>query len=288
MIACGGTDMSSPLPDPSPGAVTVGGGIQFTSRHNGTSNPAVDTVNVGDAVTWTWTGNLPHSVRSIGTSTFPSSATLTGSGTHRVQFTTPGTYRYDCAVHGAAMSGTVVVLGETQGTQSLTDPLGDTFGASEPQWDLTAMTVTRADGGIIVRLDFLNDVSSPLSGDGAIIGRVDLDLDQNPGTGQHSIVDLLHQDGGSTGLGVEASILFGPAFGDSSAVLDVHGHDLGRAESFFVGHRITIKVPRALLGDDDGYLNAAVVVGHDGGATDFAPQSGHLTVGELARVLASR
>ncbi len=93
------------------GTVTVGN-ILFQSGHNGTQNPAIDTVAAGATVTWTWTntGSTPHSVRSDGSPSFTSSATQTGSGaTHAVMFTAPGTYQYDCAVHGAAMSGTIVV-----------------------------------------------------------------------------------------------------------------------------------------------------------------------------------
>src|SRR5438105_10271719 len=52
------------------GSVTVGnnGRIVFTSAHNGTLNPAVDTVAVGATVTWTWTNNqgIAHSVQSQG------------------------------------------------------------------------------------------------------------------------------------------------------------------------------------------------------------------------------
>ncbi len=49
------------------GTVTVGN-IFFRSGHNGTQNPAVDTVAAGTTVTWTWTGtgSQPHSVRSQG------------------------------------------------------------------------------------------------------------------------------------------------------------------------------------------------------------------------------
>ena len=66
----------------------------------------------GGTVTWTWTntGNVPHSVESEGAPNFTSSDILTGGGsTHQATFSTPGTYQYDCAVHGAAMSGTIVV-----------------------------------------------------------------------------------------------------------------------------------------------------------------------------------
>lgn len=91
------------------GTVTVGSGIQFVSGHNGSTNPAVDTIAVGGTVTWTWSGSLPHSVQSVGAPSFASSSTLTGSGSYAVQFTTAGTYRYNCVVHGGAMTGTIVV-----------------------------------------------------------------------------------------------------------------------------------------------------------------------------------
>ena len=91
------------------GSVAVGSGIEFVSDHNGSKNPAVDTIAVGATVTWTWHGGLPHSVRSIGSPSFASSGTLTGSGSYAVTFTAAGTYRYDCVVHGQAMTGTIVV-----------------------------------------------------------------------------------------------------------------------------------------------------------------------------------
>lgn len=93
------------------GSIMVGN-IFFRSGHNGTQNPAVDTVAAGTTVTWTWTGTggTPHSVRSEGSPGFTSSATLTGNGqTYTMTFDTPGTYQYDCIVHGSAMTGTLVV-----------------------------------------------------------------------------------------------------------------------------------------------------------------------------------
>ena len=91
------------------GSVTAGPGIQFVSGHNGSTNAAVDTIAVGATVTWSWTGSLPHSVQSVGSTNFASSGTMTGSGTYAVTFTAPGTYQYDCAVHGQLMTGTIVV-----------------------------------------------------------------------------------------------------------------------------------------------------------------------------------
>jgi plastocyanin len=75
-------------------------------------NPDNAVVAAGTEVTWTWTntGGISHSVASTGAPSFTSSTILTGNGsTYSFQFDTPGVYTYQCAVHGAAMSGTVTV-----------------------------------------------------------------------------------------------------------------------------------------------------------------------------------
>ena len=93
------------------GSVEVGNNF-FRSKQNGSCNVGIDTVSAGQVVTWTWTntGTTGHSVESTGSPTFSSSEVLTGNGqTHSFAFTTPGTYSYQCGVHGAAMSGRVIV-----------------------------------------------------------------------------------------------------------------------------------------------------------------------------------
>ncbi|MGE5685874.1 MAG: plastocyanin/azurin family copper-binding protein [Gemmatimonadota bacterium] len=98
---------------PASGDVAVIVGNNFMkSGHNGSVNPAVDTVAIGGSVTWTWTntGNVPHGIQSLGSPLFRNGTVLTGNGsTYRVTFNTAGTYQYDCVVHGAMMSGTIVV-----------------------------------------------------------------------------------------------------------------------------------------------------------------------------------
>ena len=99
----------NPPPIPTTASVNVGD-IFFKSVRNSTQNPAVDTVAVGGKVTWTWSGADSHSVQSTGSSTFTSSAIKTGVGqTYAFTFSVAGTYTYDCAVHGALMTGTIVV-----------------------------------------------------------------------------------------------------------------------------------------------------------------------------------
>jgi plastocyanin len=47
----------------------------------------------------------------MGSPSFTSSGILSGAGnTYQFTFTAPGTYQYDCAVHGQLMTGRIVVL----------------------------------------------------------------------------------------------------------------------------------------------------------------------------------
>jgi len=89
-------------------SVTVGSGISFTSRRNGTSNPAVDTIGVGGTITWVWAGG-DHGVGSTGSPSFTGQTVSQSSGTFAVTFAVAGTYTYDCIVHGTAMTGRIVV-----------------------------------------------------------------------------------------------------------------------------------------------------------------------------------
>ena len=106
-----GTGGGNTGPSPSTAAVSIAN-ILFRSEHNGTVNPAVDSVAVGGTVTWTWNngGTEPHSVLSIGSPSFTSSAVQTAAGsTYQVTFPTAGVYHYQCSVHGSLMTGTIVV-----------------------------------------------------------------------------------------------------------------------------------------------------------------------------------
>jgi plastocyanin len=96
------------------GSVTVSVGTNFfRSNRNGTVNAAVDTVAVGGKVTWRWAGagSVPHNVASVGMPSFTSGGIKTGDGSvYELTFTAPGTYRYNCAIHGNLMTGIVIVV----------------------------------------------------------------------------------------------------------------------------------------------------------------------------------
>lgn len=91
------------------GTVTVGN-VFYRSAHNGTQNPAVDTIAAGSAITWIWNAAGSHSIQSSGSPSFTNSAVQSAANaTYVVTFNTPGTYNYICGVHGSAMSGRIVV-----------------------------------------------------------------------------------------------------------------------------------------------------------------------------------
>lgn len=82
----------------------------FTSQRNGTSDPAVDTVVIGRPVVWTGSGGV-HTVESLGPPFFTSSGNLSGLGaSYSFTFNAAGTYEYDCSIHGAQMTGRIVVI----------------------------------------------------------------------------------------------------------------------------------------------------------------------------------
>jgi len=109
-IACSGSD------DPPTGNNGGGGGNNNLCTSTATSIavannsffPACVTVSAGSQITWTWgnTGGITHNV------TFPAggpNSPTQAAGTFSRTFATAGTYNYNCTVHGAAMSGRIVV-----------------------------------------------------------------------------------------------------------------------------------------------------------------------------------
>jgi len=113
LTACGG--VTSPQGGGGGGGGPVGnvtvGNIFFRSVHNGSQNPAVDTIAAGESITWAWNAAGSHSIQSTGVpDIFRNSVVMSGANdTYTVTFRNPGTYTYQCAVHGAAMTGQIVV-----------------------------------------------------------------------------------------------------------------------------------------------------------------------------------
>ena len=183
-------------------------------------------------------------------------------------------------------------------TAKATDPSGDTYGTLPVQWDLTGLTLTRDTSGIDFAIDLTSNVQSPVSGDSdAVYGEIDFDTDQSITKGTTSFVDVFGP--GTSGMGVDYVLdLFDYTPDSLVPVLRYNPNDSTYSTVYslrptFSGKRISGRIPLSALGNDDGFLNAAVIVGTLREPTDIAPNAGHLKVGgaiaaETAREALSR
>ncbi len=171
-------------------------------------------------------------------------------------------------------------------TATVSDPSGDTFGVDSVQWDVTALTVTRDTGGITVAVDLSADALSPMSGDSnSVFVYVDFDTDQDSTTGISSIVDDSRPGPGSTGMGVDFFVDLADFNADSTVnVVNAALSTTGSVRPTVSGKRLSVRIPRSLLGGDDALLNAAAIVGTFFEPTDIVPENGHLKVGGVGPV----
>lgn len=120
--ACGGGGGGGGSTGPTssnPGGTNPGGTVTNTVNVADQSfNPVTVTVPAGTTVTWTWPNTCSdgyggyytcptHSVVFDDGSNIQSPTQSTGTFTRT--FSTAGTFKYHCAIHGSAMSGQVVV-----------------------------------------------------------------------------------------------------------------------------------------------------------------------------------
>ena len=177
---------------------------------------------------------------------------------------------------------TAVADGDRPRSATTSDPVGDLFGSGDVRWDLTTLTVTHDSAGLTIALDVSSDIVVPGAGrdSAALYAVIDLDLDQNAATGDAGAVDEFRNDGGSSGLGADILVnLFAFTPDSSGFVLDGARHVIGLVKPTYAGHRLTVRLPRALIHDDDGRVNAAAIVGNLVNPTDLVPNAGHLTLG---------
>jgi plastocyanin len=92
-------------------------------------SPASRTIDVGDVVRWTFSGNS-HSVTSRD-GLFDSGIREAG-GSFEFTFTKAGTYTYYCVVHPTLMSGTIVVNGASATPNPTTRPTATSKPTPEP------------------------------------------------------------------------------------------------------------------------------------------------------------
>ena len=106
-LGCGGGDGPTDNGGNNGGANTCTSTSSAVQVLDNRYSPTCTTVPTGTTITWTWGGN----VSNAHTVTFPTGETSAQqtSGNFQRAFAAAGTYNYLCTVHGAAMSGRIVV-----------------------------------------------------------------------------------------------------------------------------------------------------------------------------------
>jgi plastocyanin len=119
LAACGGGSSGYPTgsggQNPPPGGQQPPSTTSTVSVQNNRFNPSAITVAAGTTVTWTWDSCdsdgyggqtcVAHSVTFAG----GSGSAVQSTGSYARTFNVSGTFNYQCAEHGATMSGQVVV-----------------------------------------------------------------------------------------------------------------------------------------------------------------------------------
>jgi len=166
---------------------------------------------------------------------------------------------------------------------SIVDAAGDTFGIDTtiPQADLAGLFASQGEKALTVVISF-NTVIAPSNDTSALAvgGYLDIDADQNSSTGFQAASDYFRpaSDAGSSGLGDEYLVYLFQNPNGSFTVWDVND-SLGTVMPTYDAHSITFAIPYALIGNDDGNVNLAAVVGLIE-PTDIGPSNGHMTLGD--------
>lgn len=121
-----------------------------------------------------------------------------------------------------------------------------------------------------------NPLAPSSAGTSGIYGFIDIDIDNNPGTGITSNIDTLTLPFGNTGLGMEYSLKLST---ESSHVgfVDVFDPILAittTAAITYGTNMFSVAVPLSQLGNDDGLLSYSVAVGDSANITDQAVDAG--------------
>jgi plastocyanin len=113
--------------------------------------PDAVTINVGDQVTWIWTGSLQHTSTSSHTPPLWDSGILMNPASKSVPFNSTGSYPYFCALHGFTGSVTVKAVNAPPIVVINSPTNGTTFAAP---WTGTIHATVSDSDATVNKLDF--------------------------------------------------------------------------------------------------------------------------------------
>jgi hypothetical protein len=181
--------------------------------------------------------------------------------------------------------GPFLLLTTSSHAMPIIDDLGDTFGVG--LFDIASMDIQYDATNLYIATTFTGPVSESGAGNPFdLYGYIDLDVDQNPGTGVQANTDIW---GGASGIGMDYFLNIADGLPDGQIQLvDSAFTVIGNVPIIFGANSFSSTVPLALLGADDGLVDYAAIFGGIGGPDDFIPNQGFGTsqpVPEPATVL---
>lgn len=200
-----------------------------------------------------------------------------------------GGVRQNCALDGDAMRQFTVVADQTVDVtpkvacvfypgalgHSAADAVGDTlpndsFGPDRAI-DIVAANVRYKGDSVIFTLRFggpVRPASAALPN--SVYGRIDLDVDEDPGTGAPPYMNFF---GADAPLGAEYAIDLFVATDSTARLLSVFRAP-AEVRAVFAGDSVQVRLTRALLEGDEGNLAYGAIVGLADRPSDFAPNTG--------------
>ena len=166
--------------------------------------------------------------------------------------------------------------------ETTNDPQGDTLGGGGVQIDINEFSVDAVADNLVIGLTFFNAISEPDSGAAnALDGYVDLDTDQVASPDDDVPWTDVLLNANTTGMGNEYYVEFF-TYSSLDGLVDVIDDSTdtlaGRVPMTVGANAITVTIPLAVLGNDDGAVNAAAIVFPEfEDPTDKVPNVGNLS-----------
>jgi len=229
------------------------------------------TDQLGNPVVVTWTVDAgPGTISAAGVYTAP--ATVAATTTAEIT----ATY----AAGAATCTGTAVVTLVPAATAGIVDAAGDTFGPGT--FDVVGISTERTPTTLVVTVEF--DAATPpvlpaansVAGAGDLAGFIDFDIDQSDATGFASANATYCPCSPVSAIGSDlfVSLFQRDAAGNYDVISTATLVAIGDAAPAVAGNVLTLTIPLADLGGDDGITNLSSVLGDFLGPTDCLPDEG--------------
>jgi hypothetical protein len=185
---------------------------------------------------------------------------------------------------GTLCACSLILSGTSTYAALVSDVMGDAITGSFATYDITSIDAlyTPSDVTFIVNLTS-NPLAPSSSGNSGVHGFIDIDVDSNPTSGAGSNISTLSPPFGNSGLKIEYYIdLFSEA--SHAGFVDIKDPialTTTTAPIVYGTNMFSVAVPLSQLGNDDGMLNYAVVVGDFGNSTDQAVDAGIISAGGM-------